>query len=295
MLVYVNSNCTPTMFAVKNGEELGQSVIFDFSRQIKLYRTDIALIVNAVLIMVTVLYIWIFLRFEKKIIQYLISAMLMSIFCVYPVMSFLSYHEISMNGMRSCIQDQREWSNYHQFSENELTDRMYRETEYDFVGVPFIAYERIEILVDGGISDIKLQFCGSSMVRKDYDIQIYWNTGNGYHDTQSYTYKYIHQGGNEVLFQIPCSEPVRSIMMNFGMTSDRFTGTELPERIFPLTSLECNVQTQNTQESFATIAVAYIGTFCFLMFAHLWKYLNWDEKFSNFLCERGYLYHLRFL
>lgn len=284
--VYVNSNCTPTMFAVKNGEELGQSVIFDFSRQIKLYRTDIALIVNAVLIMVTVLYIWIFLRFEKKIIQYLISAMLMSIFCVFPVMSFLSYHEISMNGMRSCIQDQREWSNYHQFSENELTDRMYRETEYDFAGVPFIAYERIELPIDGGISDVKLQFRGSGMVRKDYDIQIYWNTGNGYHDTQSYTYKYIHQGGNELSFQIPCSEPVRSIMMNVGMTSDRFTGTKLPERIFPLTNLECNIQAPNAQNSFLKIAVVFMGILCFVMFAHLWKYLNWDELLANFLIRK---------
>lgn len=284
--VYTSSNHSSNMYVEKNGDTLNQSLIFDFSKQAQLYQTNIALLIDAVLIAALLLYIWKFTRFHKKIYRYFLSSVLISVFTLVPILSFLNYGEISVNGMESCIQRQIDWSAYQQFSEDELADRMYRETEYDFVGTPLIAYERIELPIDGGISDIKLQFRGSNMVRKDYDIQIYWNTGNGYHDAKSYTYKYIHQGDNELSFQIPCSEPVRSIMLNVGMSGDRFTGTKLPERIFPLTNLECNVQTQNNQRVFPQIATTFVAILCFSMFAHLWKYLNWDEKLANLFVQK---------
>ncbi len=282
--VYGNENLTQTMFAAKNDEPLGKSLIFDFAYRVRLFRTDWAIIITSLLLITVVLYVWAFAPFEKRIFRYIVSSVLLSVLFLPLALSFVNYREVSMCGMTASLNNGGEGFVYRRYSESELTDRMFTETEYDFKGVPFIAYERIELPINGAVSDVKLDYRGNDMVRKDYDIQIYWDTGNGYNENQSYTYKYIHQGGNTLSFPIPCSEPVRSIMLNVGMTSDRFTGTVLPDRILPLTALELNAR-QAVQFCSVKTAIVFVCILLCFVIAHLWKYAGLDEKLAAF-CVR---------
>ena len=274
--VYANKNVTQTMFAEENGKRLDGSLIFDLSRRVRSYRTGIAIVLNSLLLAASILYIWRFAQFKKEIFRYSVSAILASVLFLAPVLSFVNYREVSVNSMKSSLMDLSKWESNLKFGESELSNRVSRETEYDFKGDPLIAYERTEL---------PMHFRGSDMVKKDYDIQIYWNTGGGYSDSQSYTYKYVHQDKNKLTFPIPCSQPVRSIMLNVGMTGDRFTGVELPDRILPLTSAEINTHTQDTSPFSAKILTVFLGIFCFFMVAHLWKYFDLDKKLSSF-CVR---------
>lgn len=283
--VYANKNVTQTMFAEENGKRLDGSLIFDLSKQVRSYRTGTAIVFNSLLLAASILYIWRFAKFKKEIFRYSVSAILASVLFLAPVLSFVNYREVSVNGMKSSLMDLSKWENELKFGESELLNCLSRETEYDFKGVPLIAYERTELPINGAVSNIEMHFRGSDMVKKDYDIQVYWNTGDGYSESQSYTYKYVHQDKNELTFPIPCSQPVRSIMLNVGMTGDRFTGVELPDRILPLTSAEINTHTQDTSFFPAKILTVFFGIFCLFMAAHLWKYFDLDKKLSSF-CAR---------
>ncbi len=280
--VYANKNHSETMFAAEDGKPQDESLIFDIDRQVGLPRIDLALIITALLLFALVLYVWVFAQFRNRVSQYAVSTVLLSVLFLLPVLSFANYHVVSMNGMTASLNNHKEWSAYRQYSEGELTERLFTETEYDFKGEPLVAYERVELPINGTVSDIKLDYLGNAMARKDYDIQIYWDTGNGYNDAQSYTYKYIHQGGNTLSFLIPCCEPVRSIMLNVGMTSDRFTGASLPDRILPLTCLELNTNVQAVRFFSIKTAVIFICILCCSAIAHLWKYADLDEKLAAF-------------
>ncbi len=281
--VYLNDNRSPEMYAQRNGEALDYNLIFDMSNQVKVYRFDASIVINGILLILLMLYIWNFIRFKHVVIRSLICSCLLSVLLLPPVLSVLNYRTVSMNGMVSSLWDRSSLSPNREYDKETLADNLTVEKEYDYTGEVHSNFERTEFLVNGFISDVTLEFLDDKMDWKNYDINIYWDTGAGYNANQSYTYQYVHQGGKSVSFAVPCYESARRMMINVGQISNKTI--KLAERIMQLKTVKVNELSPNLGYRLLKVLLVYIALTAFSVIIFFCKLINIDSKVETF-CER---------
>ncbi len=283
--VYLNDNRSPEMYAQRNGEALDYNLIFDMSNQIKVYRFDVSLVINGILLILLMLYVWNFIHFRHAVIRSIICSCLLSVLLLPPVLSVLNYRTISMNGMVSSFWDRSSLSLNREYNKEILDDSLTVEKEYDYSGVLRSVNERTELPVSSFISDITLEFDHDLLKPTYHNISVYWvNDKTGYNDRQSFVYTYIPQGENRITFSIPCNEAVRSMMISVMAVSDKTS--KLSEVVMPLSKVNLNQNTLQTDFFSLKTVLVYLFINIITLAIFLWKYFAIDKKIENFSFTR---------
>jgi len=291
--LHFNNHYFDTMYATVGGEKVEGSMIFELAIAEKAYRTDVLILLNSALLITLIVYIWKFLHF-KKTVKYMICSALSAILLILPALSFLNYGEISLNGMSASMVSQDKRLLSRTYDAMELEQCLHAETEYDFAGRLHARYEQTELLVNGAVSDIILHFPGSELSKDKYDIKIYWDTGKGYNEKQSYKFQYVHRGKNSVSFLLPCIGTVKSLRIDANKESgdkirddDAFVITALPDRILPLTALELNTQMSKWSVLDADTGVIFACIVLCALLIYWWKSFKIDEKIAGYFFKKG--------
>ena len=283
MAVYTNSNFSDAAFATKDGIAIDGSVIFELDRSTKIIRTDYLIFIDSVLIILLIIYVVKFINFKRQVLKYVPVVFLSAMFFYLPVMSLVSYGELSVDAMASLLQNRDGVTIYKQYDEETLKRSLSVETEYDFAGAPRVTFEQTELAVDGMVSDITLEFDGDALIKKDYDIKVYWDSGDGYSERQSFSYKYIHTGADNVSFFVPCNDVSYKVWINVGFERSSYG---IPERILPLSSVRINsLKTANGIFSLKSLAVfgVLVALFSLLL---IWKHFEIENKVFKFLSRK---------
>lgn len=282
--IYLNEAYSENMFAEKNDEPFHASLIFDLSRHIDVHRVRESVIITGGFLVLTILYAWNFLQIRWKLVRYTLCAVLSAVLLFAPLMSFINYSEISINGIAAALPIRWEELPIKQYGEKTLMENLSVEKEFDFAGNVLCLRERTELPVNGMIRSISLNFSGENMLLKDYDIKIYWDTGSGYNDKQIYVYHYIHQGKNSTSFQIPCNEIVRNILVSCEIMSSR--SYTLPERVIPLVAVEINAEKIASRGLSVETLLTYVGICMAIIAIGLWRYFRVEEKLKEQIAHR---------
>ncbi len=282
--VYLNDNKLPEMYAQKNGETLDYNLVFDLSNQVKMYRLNISIIINGILLILIMLYIWNFIRFKHTVIKSILCSCLLSVLLLPSVLSALNYNIVSIEGMAASLWNKSNLTSYKEYDKEALDNGLRIEKDYNYIGGISAVYEHTEFPVNGVMSDITLEFDNETMPLACYKIFLYWDTGGRYNDRQSYVYWYVHQGKNTVSFQIPCNEAVQQVMLSIGQVAN--SSVDISSRIMPLTNVKLNTGiSKNGVFSFRT-ALVYICINIFSVGIFLWKYFNIDNKIGKLFASK---------
>lgn len=262
LAVYLNNNFSKSMYAKQNDVQLNESVIFNLCQAKKIPRIKTIFVLSLILLILISIYIVCFIKFKKSVLKYAIYTVLGTVILFPFVMSIVSYGELSLNAAVSLFYTDKNLAVNREYDQEELHHALTTIKEYDYNGELFELYENTELPTSCIISNISLEFDNSEMLKKDYDINVYWDTGNGFNESQHYTCKYIHYGENKVSFKIPCREFTKKMMISVGFLSSKLYTT--PEKLIPLISVKIN--TDNLQSDDDAIVKSIVVLLCLIAF-----------------------------
>lgn len=285
--VYLNDNYSESMYALIDDIPVRGSFVFKFDKTVGSIETGRSLVAGLLLLVLLILFVVKYFRFNRPALKPAIVSLLVLIILYLPIMSFFAYGELSMNAISSVLQNKEDNRLQYVFNEENLKKAMAREIEYDFAGEVHSVYERTELPVHGTLSDISIKLADTLIPKLDYNIQVYWDTGDGYNDKQSYTYRYIHKGGDTVAFSVPCNESVQKLLINIGLVSDRTIF--IPERIFPMENVQINANSGRFNISIISLRSGFVllCLFALEIIVYLWVRFKVDKKIFEFFSRKN--------
>lgn len=283
LAVYLNDKYSETMYAKKNGASLDGSIIFKLCKLVKLQRLNLFIIVDGILLILLLLYAVKFANFHNEFLRYASFVFLLTLLLYLPVSSLVVYNDISMNSISAVLRGESKLAVFKQYDEEELSNAFFVEKKYDYQGNEYEHMESLDIPFNGTVSRISLDFDGEKLAKEAYDINVYWDSGKGFNDKQSFKYPYIHRGGNNITFPVPCKDVVSKLKIGIGKIFDY----SYSERLIPIKTVRVNFEENNIPNNGMAIikniliALFAMGALCIITF--IWKYYVIDEKLDTFL------------